>query len=133
MAVLETKLCIDDWQESALEEFDDGRKITCARVRLRDGADGLDSGSAIMIAYYRPDGTSTYVTMLRLSGRLDGHEGTFVVRGDGGYDGTAATGRMTVVPGSGTGGLAGISGSCVSESTHADYPFMPFTLSYDLA
>lgn len=133
MKTLETKLRIDDWDESAIEEFDGGRKITRAHVRLRDGADGLDSGSAIMVAYYRPDGTSDYVTMLHLSGQLDGREGTFALRGDGGYDGTTAAGRMTIIPGSGTGGLAGISGSCVSESTHADYPFMPLTLSYDLA
>lgn len=133
MTTLETKLRIDDWDESAIEEFDDGRKITRAQVRLRDGADGLESGSASMLAYYRPDGTSEYVTLLHLSGRLDGREGTFALRGDGGYDGTTATGHMTVIPGSGTGGLAGISGSCVSESTHADYPFMPLTLNYQLA
>lgn len=133
MTTLETKLRIDDWNESTIEEFEDGRKITHAQVRLRDGTDGLDSGSAMMVAYYRPDGTSDYVTMLHLSGRLDGHKGTFALRGDGGYDGTTAMGRMTVIPGSGTGGLAGISGSCVSESTHADYPFMPLTLNYQLA
>jgi len=40
---------------------------------------------------------------------------------------------MTVVTGSGTGGLVGISGTCVSVSTHADYPFMPLTLAYELA
>ncbi|MGH3509254.1 MAG: DUF3224 domain-containing protein [Nocardioidaceae bacterium] len=132
MAKLETKLRIDDWDESALEEFDDGRKITRAQVRLREGADGIESGSASMLAYYRPDGTSDYVTLLHLSGRLDGHEGTFALHGEGGYDGTTASGRTTVIAGSGTGELAGISGSCVSESTHADYPFMPLTLTYQL-
>lgn len=130
---METRLRIDDWDESAVEEFDDGRRITRAQVRLRDGTDGLESGSASMLAYYRPDGTSDYVTLLHLSGRLDGHEGAFALRGDGGYDGTTASGRMTVIPGSGTGGLAGISGSCVSKSTQADYPFMPLTLTYQLA
>jgi hypothetical protein len=133
MTTLQTKLRIGDWDESAVEEFEDGRKITCAHVRLRDGVDGLDSGSAIMLAFYRPDGTSDYVTLLHLFGRLDGNEGTFALRGEGGYDGTRATGRMSVVPGSGTGGLAGISGSCLSESTQSDYPFMPLILNYQLA
>ncbi len=85
-----------------------------------------------MLAFYRPDGTSDYVTVLRLSGRLDRREGTFALRGDGSFDGTTASGRMTIIPGSGRGGLAGISGSCVSESTHSDYPFMPLTLTYQL-
>lgn len=130
---IETKLRIDGWDESAVEEFDDGRKITRAQVRLREGADGLESGSMAMLAYYRPDGTSEYVTVLHLSGRLDGREGMFALQGHGGYDGTTASVRMTIVPGSGTGALAGISGSCVSESTHADHPFMPLTLTYQLA
>jgi hypothetical protein len=39
---------------------------------------------------------------------------------------------MTVVPGSGSGGLTGISGSCLSRSTHGDYPFTPLTLTYQL-
>ncbi|MGH8988381.1 MAG: DUF3224 domain-containing protein [Acidimicrobiales bacterium] len=132
MTTLETKLRIDEWNESAVEELNDGRKITRAQVRLEDGADGLESGLAMMLAYYRPDGTSDYVTLLHLAGRLDGREGAFALRGDGGYDGTTALGRMTIISGSGTGALAGISGSCVSESTHADYPYMPLTLTYQL-
>ena len=38
-----------------------------------------------------------------------------------------------MVAGSGTGGLVGLSGACESVSTHADYPFMPLALAYDLA
>jgi len=86
-----------------------------------------------MLAYYRPDGTSSFVTVMRLTGILDGRAGSFVLRGEGAFDGTTASGQMTVVAGSGTGGLAGISGSCRSVSTHADYPFMPLTLAYELA
>ena len=130
--MLATRLRIDGWAESAIEELADGSKITRAQVRLRDGADGLESGSASMLAYYRPDGTSQYVSVLRLSARLGGHAGTFVLEGSGGYDGTTASSRMSVVPGSGTGGLAGISGTCTSDSTHADYPFMPLALTCQL-
>jgi len=130
--MVRTKLRIDDWAESVIEEFADGSKLTRAQVRLRDGADGLESGSASMLAYYRPDGTSEYVTLLYLTAQLEGQAGTFVLRGNGSYDGTAASGRMSIVPDSGTGKLAGIAGTCTSESTHADYPFMPLSLSYQL-
>jgi hypothetical protein len=134
MAVtLKTKMRIASWDESPVEEYGDGSKLTRAQVTLTDGHGGLASGSAGMLAWYRPDGTSSYVTVIRVAGRLDGREGSFVLRGGGAYDGTTASGRMTVVPGSGTGGLAGISGTCESVSTHADYPFMPLTLTYDLA
>jgi hypothetical protein len=46
-----TKLRIDDWAESAIEEFAGGSKVTRAQVRLRDGADGLESRWASMLAY----------------------------------------------------------------------------------
>ena len=134
MAVtLTTKMRIAGWDEAPVEEFGDGSKLTRAQVRLSEGEGGLASGSAGMLAYYRPDGTSSFVTVMRLTGILDGRAGSFVLRGEGAFDGTTASGRMTVVPGSGTGGLAGISGSCRSVSTHADYPFMPLTLAYELA
>ena len=134
MAVtLTTKMRIASWEETPVEEFDDGSKLTRALVRLSDGADGLASGSAAMLAYYRPDGTSSFVTVMRLTGILDGRAGSFVLRGEGAFDGTTASGRMTIVAGSGTGGLARISGTCESASTHADYPFMPLTLAYELA
>lgn len=133
MAVtLTTKMRIASWDETPVEEFDDGSKLTRALVRLSDEADGLASGSVGMLAYYRPDGTSGFVTVMRLTGILDGRAGSFVLRGGGAFDGTTASGRMTIVEGSGTGGLARISGTCESVSTHADYPFMPLTLHYDL-
>jgi Protein of unknown function (DUF3224) len=130
---LTTKMRIASWDETPVEEFDDGGKLTRALVRLSDGADGLASGSAGMLAYYRPDGTSSFVTVMRLTGILDGRAGSFVLRGEGAFDGTVASGRMTIVAGSGTGGLARISGTCESVSTHADYPYMPLTLAYELA
>ena len=134
MAVtLTTKMRIASWDESPVEEFGDGSKLTRAQVQLSDGQEGLESGSAGMLAYYRPDGTSSFVTVMRLTGMLDGQAGSFVLRGEGAFDGTTASGRMTVVEGSGTGGLAGISGACESVSTHADYPFMPLALAYELA
>jgi hypothetical protein len=130
---LTTKMRIASWDESPVEEFGDGSKLTRALVQLSDGKDALESGSSAMLAYYRPDGTSSYVTVLRVTGILDGRAGSFVLRGEGDYDGTTASGRMTVVPGSGSGGLSGISGTCESVSTHADYPFMPLKLTYELA
>ena len=134
MAVtLTTKLRIASWDESPVEEFDDGGKLTRAQVQLSDGEEGLASGSMEMLAYYRPDGTSRFVTVMRLTARLDGRAGSFVLCGEGTFDGTTASGQMTVVPGSGTGGLARISGTCASVSTHDDYPFMPLALAYELA
>jgi Protein of unknown function (DUF3224) len=131
MKILETSLRIDTWNEEPYREVD-GEKWARAEVTL-DGTGGLSTGAFESLLYYRPDGTSTYVTLMRLDGVLDGRSGGFVLHGHGTYDGTTARVALTVVPGSGTAGLAGLSGTAESVSTHADYPQMPLTLRYDLA
>ncbi len=129
---LETKFTITSWDEQPYRELPDGSKFTRADVVLTGTGDGLDAATFEALMYYRPDGTSSYTTLTRIVGELAGRSGSFVLRGDGTFDGTAARGESTVVTGSGTGGLAGITGSAQSVSTHADYPFMPFTLRFDL-
>jgi hypothetical protein len=132
-ATLDTKLKIASWDEKSIQEFDDGSKITRADVTLLDGTDGLESGSFHSVMYYRPDGTSKYTTVMRLTGILDGRSGSFVLVGDGTYDGVTAMGRLQIVDGSATGELVGIVGWAESDSTHGDYPFMPVSLTYDVA
>jgi hypothetical protein len=127
---LDTKLKILSWDEKPYRELPDGSKFARAEVAL--AGDVLTSGTFEALLHYRPDGTSTYVALMQLSGTLDGRTGDFVLRGEGHYDGTTARGEMTVIPGSGTGGFAGIAGRGESVSTHADYPYMPLVLSYDL-
>lgn len=129
---METKLEITSWDEKPYREFDDGRKFSRAEVKL-GGADGLTGGSFESLLYYRADGTSEYVSIMEITGTLGGRTGSFVLQGAGTYDGTTARVTTTIVPGSGTGELAGISGSASSVSTHADYPHMPLTIRYDLA
>ena len=127
---METKLRIDSWNEEPYRTEPDGQKWTRTEVSL-SGTDEV-SGSLEALMYYRPDGTGTYVTLMRLTGALDGRSGSVVLQGEGTYDGTTARITATVVPGSGTDGLAGITGSAESVSTHADYPHMPLVLRYDL-
>jgi hypothetical protein len=128
---LTTRLEITSWDEKPYQEEDDGSKLTRATVVL-GGADGISAAAYDAIMYYRPDGTSSYVSLMRIEGALEGRRGTFVLRGHGSYDGVTARGQSTVVEGSGTEALAGLSGSAESSSTHADYPFMPLTLTFDL-
>ena len=132
MPTLTTRLKIAAWDENPVKEFDDGTKVTRAAVTLEEGADGLTAGSSQSTMYYRADGTSTFVDVMWLSGTLDGRTGTFFLTGTGGYDGKTASSTSRIVPGSGTGDLAGITGTCTSESTHDDYPYMPLTVTYQL-
>ena len=129
---VETKLKIDSWDEQSYRELPDGSKFARANVVLAEGADGLTEGTFEALLYYRADGTSSYVSLMYLTAELAGRSGTFVLRGDGGYDGTTARGSSVIIEGSGTGKLSGVTGSAESASTHADYPYMPLTLRYDI-
>src|ERR1700754_293262 len=130
--IIEIKLEIKSWNEQPYREFDDGRKFARAEVTLGDAGDGL-TGAFESLLYYRADGTSSYVSLMELTGTLGGRSGSFVLEGTGIYDGTTASGTSTIVPGSGTGDLAGISGTAESASPHADYPHMPLTIRYEVA
>lgn len=131
--ILETRLKIASWDEKPYRELDDGSKFTRAEVALEGTGDGIESATFEALMYYRADGTSSYVTLTRITGRIGGRSGGFVLQGEGVFDGTAAIGTSSVVPGSGTGELAGISGTMSSSSTHEDYPYMPLTLTYHLS
>jgi hypothetical protein len=53
---------------------------------------------------------ASFVGIERVSGSVAGRAGTFVLQDQGTLTGTHVTGRWSVVPGSGTGELAGLRG-----------------------
>ena len=130
--VMDAKLKIESWDEKPYRQLSDGGKLTRADILLSGPGDGLTSAASEALMFYRADGTSAYVTVMQITGTLDGRRGSFVLQGRGTYDGTTARGQSHVVEGSGTGELAGLSGTAESVSTHDDYPFMPLTLNYDI-
>jgi hypothetical protein len=136
MTTLETRLEIKSWDEKPYRELPDGSKYARAEVVLAGTGPQPDSGTELTEAsfeallYYRADGTSTYVTLMSISGTLDGRRGSLVLAGPGSYDGTTARGESHVIDA--TGELAGLTGKADSVSTHADYPYMPLTLTYHL-
>ncbi len=129
---MESRLKIESWDEKPYLELPDGQKLSRASVVLGDGGSGLTGGSFEGLLHYRPDGTSTYVTLMHVTGTLGGRSGGFTLTGQGRFDGTSARGESVIVEGSGTGELAGVTGTAESVSTHADYPYMPLVIRYDI-
>lgn len=69
------------------------------------------TGVGLMLAFVSPvRGSAGYVAMERITGALDGREGSFVVQHSGLMDRGAPTLVIHVVPDSGTGALAGLAG-----------------------
>lgn len=130
--IIETKLKIESWDEKPYRDLGAEGKLTRADVALSGPDDGFTSATFAALMFYRADGTSAYVTLMHITGMLDGRAGSFALQGDGTYDGTTARWRCRLVEGSGTGELAALSGTADSVSTHDDYPFMPLTLKYQI-
>ena len=87
--------------------------VTLAHVRLEKRFTGaLDAASSVhMIGARTPVGGSAgYVAIERVTGALEGKRGTFVLQHSGVMTRGAPSLHVTIVPDSGTGALAGISG-----------------------
>jgi hypothetical protein len=130
---LETRFKIDSWDEKPYRELPDGRKFTRAEVTFSVAEEDIQAEATWeALMFYAADGTSSYVGLMHVIGRLGDRSGSFVLRGTGTFDGKRASGESAVVPGSGTDQLAGLTGTSTSTSTHEDYPFMPLTLDYEV-
>lgn len=82
---------------------------------------------------YRDDNSANYVGLQTVSGKVGGRSGSFVMQSVGAYDpktGIAQT-TLTIIPGSGTGDLKGLTGKGTYTAAHGDQ--QPYTLDYDFA
>jgi hypothetical protein len=101
---------VGSWDEKAIVEDDDGRKLTRASIAGAYAGDMEGESTSESVMCYRPDGTATFVSMERIEGRLGGRAGSFVLRSTGTYDGSEARATLSIEAGSGTGDLEGIAG-----------------------
>lgn len=121
---------VTSWQEDTHAELSSQEKITKAQMGFRLAGDLAGDLVSDTFMYYRADGTAEYTGLQRFSGEVGGRSGTFVMVADGDYDGAQARSSWRVVPGSGTGGLAGLRGSGTSVASAE--PPGSYTLDYDL-
>src|SRR5262245_23805863 len=113
---------IGDWKEEPYVELDGGRKLTLTDVAQTIHGDIEGEGSARWLTAFQADGTAEYVGYQRVVGTVGGAKGTVVLRMVGEYDGNEARMDWLVVPGSGTGGLEGMTGSGCSSAPAGGSP-----------
>src|SRR3569833_2963676 len=87
------KLKRESWHEEPYRTEPDGRKFALAKVALS----GDPQASMECLLYYKADGTSSYVSLMHITGTLGGRSGGLVLRGTGTFDGTTAHGVSEVV------------------------------------
>ena len=121
---------LGSWNEDTYQELGNGGKLTRASVTQQFSGDVTGTGAVEWLMCYQPDGTARFVGWQHVDGAVGGAAGSFVLETAGDFDGGKAVGQWTVVPGSGTGGLHGLTGSGRFEAPHG--PSAEFRLDYDL-
>lgn len=119
MTVSTGTFTVADWVEKdALHLAGEGAKVSHASIVQEFAGDLRATGAAEMLMHYANPDRATFVGFQRFEGSFDGREGTFLADLEGDYDGTTATTRLTVVPGSGTGALVGLRGQGTAVAGH---------------
>ena len=124
------RFVIESWDETPVSEGPDLPKLTRATVKKTYTGDIDGKGQVEYLMMYRSDGSATLVGLERIVGRLGGRSGTFVLQRTGMFEGGLAKESYSVVAGSATGELLGLSGDGQSSVGHGMEH--PFTLNYDL-
>jgi hypothetical protein len=98
---------IDSWDEAP---HDEGGGLARAVVKQTFSGDIQGEGQTEWLMWYRADKTADFAGYLRVDGGVGDRSGTLVFQSTGAFDGKEAAGPLEIVPGSGTGELAGITG-----------------------
>lgn len=116
---------IDNWDETPYDERD-GVKLARTRVTKTFRGEVEGTSTAELLMTYVADEGVAYVGLERITGSVHGQAGSFVLHHTAGSSGAS----WTVVPGTGTGKLAGLAGEATitvgSDGGHS------FALDYDL-
>lgn len=104
------------------------------RIELTSGYTGdIEAESSIQILITQnEDGTGNLVGLEKVIGSVHGKSGSFVFQHTGTFDNGKIHETLLVMPGSGTGELAGISGQVTIDLNQHGEGF-PVTLDYEIA
>lgn len=112
------KFKVKNWDEKPYDEPEGGIKLNKATVTYTYEGDIAGESLSESLLAYPTEKTSTYVGLEKISGSIGGKKGSFVLQSTGTYDGTNARADSTIIEGSGTGELRGITGTSKMEVGH---------------
>ena len=121
---------IKSWEEEPFGEQADGPRLTRAHIQKTFHGDLTGTGELVYVMMHFENGLATFEGLEKIVGNLGGRSGSFVLQHSGSYDGEIASGRYSVVRGSGTNALTGLSGT--GGFAAGDAAEHEMTLEYDL-
>jgi len=99
------------YEPAAYEEPTDGPSLKRIHVEEHFSGDIEGDGAVEFLQAARADGSASFVGIERVTGTVTDKEGTFLFQDSGTVENNIVNGAWFVVPGSGTGGLAGLRGT----------------------
>ena len=131
MPVATGSFTMKTWDETPYGVVDGGPKIAHAHSTNTYTGEIAGESSANYVIFYPEETVGVFRGYEQIAGRVGDREGSFVLEHVGSWVGSTVTTSWTVVEGSGTGALAGLSGSGGYVAKH-EIPETPVTLEYEL-
>jgi hypothetical protein len=104
-------ITVHKYEPVPYDEPGDGPALSRIHVEESFAGDITGDGIVEFLQAGRADGSASFVGLERITGSLSGRTGTFLLQDAGTVDGSVVSGEWFVVPGSGTGDLAGLRGT----------------------
>jgi uncharacterized protein DUF3224 len=104
-------ITVHKYEPSAYDEPGEGPVLTRIQVEESFSGDITGDGAVEFLQAARADGSASFVGIERVSGAVAGRNGTFLLQDAGTVQDNIVSGDWFVIPGSGTGRLAGLRGT----------------------
>jgi Protein of unknown function (DUF3224) len=104
------KIDVKTYEPQPYEEIDDGPNLVEINVTETFSGDIEGEGVVRFLQATRKDGSATFVGIERVTGKIAGRKGSFLLQDAGTLEGNTVQGDWFVVPGSGTSELSGLRG-----------------------
>jgi Protein of unknown function (DUF3224) len=108
---LSAVITVHKYEPAAYQEPPEGPSLVKIHVEETFTGDIDGDGVAEFLQVARADGSASFVGIERVEGKVAGREGAFVLQDAGIVEGNVVSCEWFVVPGSGTGELAGLRGT----------------------
>ena len=101
---------VNSYEPRPYDEPADGVQLVEIQVRETFTGDIQGAGAVRFLQAARNDGSASFVGIERVTGQIAERHGSFLLQDAGTVEGSTVSGEWFVIPGSGTGELAGLRG-----------------------